>query len=173
MSGWTERGPVFPRYPDPGVMMRPRRLLLVAGAAICSATACDLTSVVDARHLAPLARAESRWKDRPFTDYTYEIRISCFCPPEINQWTRVTVRDGAVTAAAAIDPDPNFPINTLQYWQPIDSVFANLFRAMRTSSSQTYLDAIIVDYDPVLGFPSNIEYRARSNVADGGAVYSL
>ena len=151
-------------------MQRPWKLLLVVSAFLC---ACDLTSAVDARDLAALAKAESRWKARPFTDYSYEIRISCFCPPEINQWTRVTVRDGAVTAAEAVDPDPRFPITTLQYWQPIDSVFSDLFDAMRTASSQTYLDAIIVDYDPVLGYPTNIEYRAKSNVADGGAVYSL
>jgi hypothetical protein len=25
----------------------------------------------------------------PFADYSYEIQTFCFCPPEVNQWTRV------------------------------------------------------------------------------------
>ena len=154
-------------------MLRAWKVILAAGAVVCTTSACDLTSAVDARDIAALARAESRWKSRPFSDYSYEIRISCFCPPEINRWTRVTVRSGVVTSAEALVPDPNFPITTIQYWQPIDSIFSDLFDAMRAPSSQTYLDAIIVDYDPVLGYPTNIEYRAKSNVADGGAVYTL
>lgn len=150
-----------------------RRIFLVIAVALTPG-ACQTSSVVDARDLMLLAKAEARWSTRPFADYDYEIRVLCFCPPEINRWTRVAVRGGMVTAAEPVEPDPNFPVTSIQYWEPIDSIFADLHRSMSESSGgRTYLAAIIVDYDRVLGYPTNIEYRAKPNVADGGAVFSL
>jgi hypothetical protein len=136
-------------------------------------SACDNSSIFDARDLARVIDAEARWKARAFPDYTYEIRVSCFCPPEITQWTRVTVRHDAVTAAQAVDPQTQFPITTLQYWDPIDTLFANLRRTMTEKDAQSYLDAVIADFDAQVGYPTNIEYRAKKNVADGGSVISL
>ena len=153
----------------------PRRFvqLFALPAVVLMSASCDMATAVDARDLTRLARAETRWKARPFADYTYEIRVSCFCPPEIGQWTRVTVGDGAVTAVEAVDPNAQYPPTTLTYWRSIDSIFEELFRTMSTSSAETYLDAIIVSYDDELGYPTSIEYRAKANVADGGAYYSL
>lgn len=134
---------------------------------------CELSGVVDPGAFRELAAAEARWKARPFGDYSYEIRILCFCPPEISQWTRVTVRDGAVGTAEAVDPNPEYPITTLQYWGPIDSIFLDLRRTMTDRASHTYFDAIVAEYDPQLGYPTNIEYRAKANVADGGSQFLL
>ena len=89
------------------------------------------------------------------------------------RWTRVAVRNGAVTAAEAVDPPTQFPITTLQYWAPIDSLFVDLRRTMTEKDAQWYLDAVIADFDAVLGYPTNIEYRAKRNVADGSSVFSL
>ena len=44
---------------------------------------------------------------------------------------------------------------------------------MTDRASQTYLDAIIAEYDPELGYPTNIEYRAKTNVLDGGSQFLL
>jgi hypothetical protein len=152
-----------------------RRFVLDLGIllGILIGSACDNSSIFDAQDLERIADAEARWKARVFPDYTYEIRVSCFCPPEINQWTRVTVRSGAVTAAEAVDPQTQFPITTLQYWDPIDTLFADLRRTMTEKDAHWYLDAVIADFDADLGYPTNIEYRAKQNVADGGSVFSL
>jgi hypothetical protein len=37
----------------------------------------------------------------------------------------------------------------------------------------SYLEDVDVAFDPALGYPTQIELRAKSNVADGGALYSL
>jgi Family of unknown function (DUF6174) len=137
-----------------------------------TAVACN-SSVIDPADVTRFVQAEARWHARPFADYSYEIRIFCFCPPEMNRWTRVSVRNEVVADAQAVEPDPNFPVTTLSYWQPVDSLFTSLRRAMSESGLTSYLESIVVDYDPVLGYPTNIEYRARSTVADGGATYSL
>jgi hypothetical protein len=143
------------------------------GCVILASAACDSSGIFDPRDLVRVTNAEALWKARSFPDYTYEIRVSCFCPPEVTQWTRVTVRNGAVTAAEAVDPQPQFPITTLQYWEPIDSIFVDLRRTLTEKEAQWYLDEVIADFDPTLGYPTNIEYRAKRNVADGGSVYSL
>jgi hypothetical protein len=142
------------------------------GIAATFATACD-SSVVDANDLAALNSAEARWNARPFADYSYEIRTSCFCPPEVLQWARVSIRGGTVVSVEAIDPDPAYPITHQLYWEPIDSLFAGLRAAMRDPSSDIYLEAIIVTYDPQLGYPTFIEYRAKRNVQDGGSVHTV
>jgi hypothetical protein len=142
------------------------------GIAAAFAAACD-SSVVDASDIAALSSAEAKWNARPFADYSYEIRTSCFCPPELLQWARVSVRGGVVVSVEAVDPDPAFPITNQQYWEPIDSIFAGLRSAMRDPASDIYLDAIIVSYDPQLGYPTSIEYRAKRNVQDGGSAHTL
>jgi uncharacterized protein DUF6174 len=116
------------------------------------------------------AAAQAKWEARPFADYSFETRTSCFCPPEINRWTRVSVRSGVVVSAEAVDPDPNYPI-TGSYWQPIDAVFADLHGRMTEQDS--YLAEIAVEYDSQLGYPRSIHYRAKPNIADGGAVIEI
>ena len=143
----------------------------IVGALILGA--CDVATLLDPRDFRELAEAEAQWKARPFADYSYEIQILCFCPPEISQWTRVTVRGGTVTAVEAVDPNPNNPITTIQYWDPIDSLFVDVRRTMTDPSSQVYLEAIVIEYDPELRYPTNIEYRAKANVADGGSQFLL
>ena len=133
-------------------------------------TACG-SDIVGPHDLARLAQAEARWNGRSFADYSFEIRTFCFCPAEINRWTRVTVRDGAVVDAQPVETDPTIPITSLSLWHPVDSLFADLRRAMMERDS--YLAAIIVEYDAQLGYPVSIEYRAKPNVADGGASISV
>ena len=137
-----------------------------------SLTACD-SDIVGPREIARLVQAEAKWNARGFADYSFEIRTFCFCPAEINRWTRVTVRNGAVVDAQAVEPDPNFPITSLSLWHPVDSLFANLHRAMTSNESNHYLDAIVVTYDEVLGYPTSIEYRAKANIADGGSTTTV
>jgi hypothetical protein len=148
-------------------------LKTVLGIAGLAAAACNSSGIVGPRDLARLAQAEARWEARPFADYSYEIRISCFCPPEINRWTRVSVRNGAVVDAEAVEPDPQFPITTIQWWQPIDSLFATLHRAMTTDSFSSVYARIVVDYDKELGYPVHIEYVEKPTVADAAATIDI
>jgi uncharacterized protein DUF6174 len=132
-------------------------------------TACD-SDIVGPGDLRLLGEAHARWNARSFADYTYEIQTLCFCPPEITQWTRVTVRDGAVANAEPVEPDPNFPI-TGSYWQPIDSLFVDIHR--RITEQASYLDAVIANYDAQLGYPTRIEYRYKANILDAGAIINV
>ena len=141
----------------------------VLAATLVAGVACSADSVVGPGDLQRFAQAKARWDARPFADYSYEIRTFCFCPPEVNRWTRVTVRSGAVTDAQPVETDPQFPITSLSLWQPIDSLFVSLANHMTTPTSQSPYEAIIVQYDAQLGFPTSIVYREKPNVADAGA----
>ena len=132
-------------------------------------TACDSSGPFGPGDVRRLAEAKLRWESRSFTDYRYEIRTSCFCPPEVNQWSRVEVRNGVVVDVDAVDPDPDFPITTISYWQPIDTLFAHIERAISESGFSSIYARVDVTYDSQLGFPTSIEYVSKPNIADAGA----
>ena len=146
---------------------------LALSAAIVTASACDSSGIVSPVDLTRFALAKARWEARPFTDYRYEIRTFCFCPPEIGQWTRVTVRNGAVISAEAVEPDPQYPITTITFWNPIDTLFARLDRAMSESRFDSPYAAIDVEYDAELGYPSITRYREKPTVADANATIEV
>jgi hypothetical protein len=142
-------------------------LLLVLAAA------CIRGNPLSPEELTALTQAEARWNARSFPDYSYEILQICFCPPVAGRWTRVTVRGGVVADAQPLEPDSLFPTGQLIFWMPIDSLFAQLRRAADDATvRETYRD-IAVDFDPVLGYPTRTEWRARPNIQDADVVYSL
>lgn len=140
---------------------------------VASLVACNSDGIVGPGDLDRFNQALARWQARPFANYSYEIRVSCFCPPEVTQWARVSVRGGAVVAVDPVESTPEFPIVNFQYWVPIDSIFDDLYRSMTEPGVDYYLEKIIVSYDAQLGYPTNIEYRAKPNIADGGSIHSL
>lgn len=148
-----------------------RNLIATAGTIV--ALSCSSSGIVGPDDLARFGEAKARWDARPFEDYSFEIRTFCFCPPEIGQWAQVTVRSGVVVSAVAVDPNPPYPITTIQWWQPIDSLFANLQRAMSTGALSSAYARIVVEYDPELGFPRAVEYVEKPNVADAAATITV
>lgn len=142
-------------------------------AGVLQAPGCDGSRPVAPWDIGRLNQAEALWQGRAFADYTYEIRTSCFCPPEITNWVRVTVQGGAVVAAEAVDPGTGFPVTTLAFWQPIDSLFARLRLVVSSRDSWTFYQSVTAAYDATLGYPVRIEYRAREGIADGDSSHWL
>lgn len=152
-------------------MLRRHLAGIVVGAL--ALVACDSSGIVGPGDLDRFNQALARWEARPFANYSYEIRVACFCPPEVTKWSRVSVRSGVVVAVEPLESNPEFPIVTFQYWVPIDSIFNDLYRTMTEPGADYYLDRIVVSYDAQLGYPTSIEYRAKPNIADGGSTHSL
>lgn len=132
---------------------------------------CNADSIASPRDVARLNVAEARWQARPFADYTYEIRTSCFCIIEVVQWVRVTVQDGQVVAAVPVEQD-GWPITDISPWEPIESLFATLRTSMTGHSPGSYV-RITAEYDATLGYPLTIDYRASPAIADGDRSHTL
>ncbi|MDZ4674140.1 MAG: DUF6174 domain-containing protein [Gemmatimonadota bacterium] len=115
------------------------------------------------------AAARSLWAKRPFPDYLFEIRISCFCATEVNQWTRVVVTGGRVVQAQAPGATEPYPTEMLSYWPTVDEVFARVLSA-RHSQGVSRID---VRYDATLGYPTDVDISYDSSIQDAGASYTL
>ena len=147
--------------------MRLRNAVMIGVAVL--ARACNLfDGPAGQGDLVALAAAKSRWDARPFADYSYEIRTFCFCPPELAQWTRVSVREGVVVEVVQVEPHPDFPI-TINAWQPMDSLFTRLFRAMSESGFGSHYAEVDVEYDRELGYPRSMAFQTKPNISDGGS----
>ncbi len=122
----------------------------------------------------PLSRSETRafisararWNNSPVrTAYTYEFRQSCFCPPEITVWSRVTVIDGVVTDVRTERGD-TVPRNLRPLFPTVDRLFARL-----ETTDDSYLEDITVRFDPQYGYPVEMNFVYSQQIADAGASY--
>jgi hypothetical protein len=151
-----------------------RRYLLISGLLVSVLASCSSDSIAGPSEMVAFARAKALWDSRTFASYTYEIRTFCFCPPEMTQWNRVVVQEGAVIAVEPVDLTSSYyPVNITSYFHPIDSVFARLHRAMTDGGfSSAYAD-IDAEYDAALGYPRHIVYHEAPYVADAGATIEI
>lgn len=142
-------------------------------ALILAACACTDHNPLSPAELNALAAAEAKWTARPFADYQYEMIQLCFCPTELNRWTRVSVRNGHVVAAQAVETDSIIPVERLSMWQPIDSLFSRLRSAAGDPSVREIYSDILVEFDPTLGFPTRVEWKENPGIADAAMTYQL
>ena len=115
--------------------------------------------------LRQLAQAESRWKSRGIQDYTFEMRTSCFCPPEITEWAVVEVRDGKIVSARTLTGTPLTGIS-------LDSrkTVEELFDAARPPY-QEWVGDVEFDFHTELGYPLRVNLMGKRNIADAGTLY--
>lgn len=112
------------------------------------------------------AKARARWEARGFGDYTFEFRVSCYCAPELNDWSAIVVRDGAVVEARSVASGDRHPAYLDQAWSTIEALFDDLLRRRNRGD----LVDIVARFDKQLGFPSYINYSYDPGIMDAGAV---
>ena len=134
--------------------------LLVISAVACGGVG---PSDVNAFDEAAFAAARARWQSAGVTNYTVESRNSCFCPPHLNFWTRLTVRGDSIVSAEPVDPLPsNMPSHTIG-WRTVPQLFDAIESA---ASDGDTTRKVSVSYDPVLGFPRDVSIECGPNIAD-------
>jgi hypothetical protein len=97
---------------------------------------------------AELARAEARWRERGPKTYQYQVSITCFCAPFLND--RVRVINGVPEPAKGLDG-----FNTVE----------KLFERIRQAISRGQY-RISVKYDDQLGYPRSADLDPRREVSD-------
>ncbi len=147
---------------------RLRSLAAPVALAVTLLGACGGT-VLGPDDLREWTEAHARWERRPFGDYQFEILISCFCAPEVGQWTLVGVVDGQVIAARQVETGADHPPATVQYWPSIEELFQSIVREDQGQG----LRRITVRYDRELGFPTRLDFSYDPGIMDAGAFYQV
>lgn len=140
--------------------MRVLLLLVLAG------TACGSSTLP---HEGELTISQAKWEARAFDGYEMEIRISCFCPPEINEWSRVRVEDGAVVGVMRLSDSTEHASDRWTMWPTVDEIFERL-DGVRGSGVYARFTAT---FDPVLGYPHDATLIERPGVADAGVSHHI
>jgi len=126
----------------------------------------------DAAQQDAFDQALARWSGGGFADYDYAFTRGCFCPEEFVGPYLASVRGGEVTAATFKGTDL-FDIGMLEIGRydeiikTADGVFAEIERALLRADSFT------AEYDPILGFPTNVYIDWIANAADEEVSYSI
>ena len=112
-----------------------------------------------------LRRAEERWRAAGIHNYTFEMRTSCFCGPEVIEWAIVEVRNDQVVSARLLD---GTPLNSygLESRKSVNELFDIAKR-----KPESWVADIDVSFDSELGYPVQIVFESKPNIADAGAVY--
>jgi Family of unknown function (DUF6174) len=145
-----------------------RKLGCVAGLVMAASTvACD-PSPLSPGELRLLTAAEARWAARPFQNYSVEIREGCFCPPIMTQWARVEVIGGSISRVVLVESGAEVGATERTYFRTVEGAFA----AIRSARSDSWVEDIVAEFDPQLGFPTFVNFVAKRNIIDGGgAIY--
>jgi Family of unknown function (DUF6174) len=139
--------------------MRRSRIAACCGAALM-VLGCS-RSALTTEQGAALAAAEDRWKRSGIRDYTFEFRpYNGLAFGE--SAGRIEVRGGVVekvTPLGSLPPDPT----------TIDALFQSL-HAAGVSGRYSRIEA---QYDPALGYPTRIVFRAAKGIDDGSLIIEV
>jgi hypothetical protein len=113
-----------------------------------------------------LASARARWAARTFADYTFDTEHGCFCAPEQIGPVRITVRQGVITDVTLLSSGE--PV-AAENWYTIEQ----LFDRIPLAAQEDGVEDVTADYDPALGFPTNVGVRFDKDILDAGSSYTV
>lgn len=106
-----------------------------------------------------LAAAEDRWAASGVSNYDLEVRLTCFCPPDVAGPFDVTVRDREIVEISyegeQIEPTGGTP--TMAF------TVEGLFGIVKDNLAA---DALTVTYDDELGYPTLIDIDEDFDTVD-------
>jgi len=143
-----------------GTVLTRLTIALVVGA--CS------ESPLSTHETLEITRAEQRWNERRPPSYSYGVRVSCFCAPQLGRWTEVTVVGHAVVSVKPLTavlggPEP-LPVNA---WPTVP----RLFEILKTAREDGDITDITASYDSKLGYPTSIGIACTPDVLECGTRY--
>lgn len=144
-----------------------RRSLIPLAILTVGLAACESPLSNSERRL--LAEGQAKWAARGYGDYSIEMRRSCFCPPEINEWARVEVVGGTVSRVTLLHSGEIITDSRRTHWSTVEQLFSSL----RETDETGLFEDIEFTLDPVLGYPTEIRWIAPDNVLDAGAIQFL
>lgn len=112
---------------------------------------------------AELDRNRDKWRASGAASYSYVLARSCFCVTEVTQPSRIQVRNDSVVAVTAVSDGRSLDT---RYFVTVNALFDVIDKAIEQHAA-----VIRVVYDPILGYPREIEYDGATNIADDEITY--
>jgi hypothetical protein len=137
--------------------------VLLVGTAVLG-TGCGARNEIG----ESLAAHQSRWSDQGKDSYRYELRIGCFCPPEVTDAVLVFVRDGITDSVLYIESGRSAESRYFEKYDTIDKVFLVIQDAIDREA-----DKLEVTYDEDLGIPTRIYIDFIEQAADDEISYEI
>ncbi len=139
-----------------------RSIILVAAILI---SGCS--SPLGPDELRDLAAAERRWVTYGYTNYSYETRILCFCPPELNEWVVVQVQGATITSMKSLSGG-DVPRSSWNERLTIEQLFRRI-----SSYRPEWVHDVEAQYDSLLGYPTIVSLAGKPGVVDIGMSYHV
>jgi hypothetical protein len=127
------------------------RLTLFSAAIllfICAFSGCGLVKTGPQRDLDV---ALSKWEQSNIKNYEYQLRVNCFCPPNVTFPVIMKVSNG-VNVSAEYAQEPKEITN--DYFKQYDTI-DKLFDVVQKSVDDK-VASLIVEYDATYGYPRSI-----------------
>ena len=150
--------------------MKYKRILLIIFIlyGVLSITGCS-NHYSDNKHL--LKENEEKWTEQSqlfMQNYTYTLKISCFCPNKITSPVFVMVLAGKTDSVVyQSDGQPA----TESVFNAVDRI-EDLFTVIKNAIDQK-VDKLMVEYDPVLGYPRQISIDHNEKAYDDETSYTV
>ena len=94
------------------------------------------------------------------TDYSFELRRSCFCGPDFTRRIRIDVESGSVIGAVYVDDGQ--PVTTpLGELSTIEDLFDEIQNAIDREAF-----TLLAEYEPVFGHPTEVSIDFDIQIAD-------
>lgn len=112
-------------------------------------------------HQGELDQARSKWRVARPSSYTYTYALSCFCPRELTDQVRITVRNARVDNVVYVGTGQPVNPEQLQHFHTIDELFDKLQEAIDRTPHQ-----MAASYDPTYGYPTSATIDYDEKMAD-------
>ncbi|MGP9832374.1 DUF6174 domain-containing protein [Marinobacter sp. NSM] len=142
----------------------------VFGAVILSLLLAGCAGAGKDKDMSPVStieEARALWQSQGVKGYEVTIEQTCFCPPDLLQPMRVTVREGRVIDIEGLGQPLNHPDILDERRLTIEGLL-DLVEQARGSA-----DKLLVEYDPHYGFPVSLEVDYSPLIADDEFSYRL
>ncbi|WP_342631104.1 DUF6174 domain-containing protein [Marinobacter alkaliphilus] len=142
----------------------------VFGAVILSLLLAGCAGAGKDKDMSPVStidEARALWQSQGVKGYEVTIEQTCFCPPDLLQPMRVTVREGRVIDIEGLEQPLNHPDILDERRLTIEGLL-ELVEQARGSA-----DKLLVEYDPHYGFPASLEVDYSPFIADDEFSYRL
>ena len=108
-----------------------------------------------------LAENRATWAKNGSPNYQFNFQRSCFCIPDYTREVGIIVVNGAIVAAHYTDNGLSVEDDFFGSYNTIDELFVLLEEAVNTGAAQ-----IDVEFDAVLGYPTNLFIDQDRHIAD-------